>query len=88
MNREEIYKELIQRYGDTQIIVAVEELSELQKELCKALRSNGNRKNLIEEMADVEIMLEQMKMYFLIEQEEIDKIKEQKIERTKNRLLP
>lgn len=87
MNREEIYKELIQTYGDIQIIVAVEELSELQKELCKALRSNGNRKNLIEEMADVEIMLEQMKMYFLIEQEEIDKIKEQKIERTKNRLL-
>ena len=87
MNREEIYKELIQRYGEAQIVVAVEEVSELQKELCKYLRKKGNKHNLAEEMADVEIMLEQMKMYFHIENESIEQIKEQKIERTKNRLL-
>jgi len=39
MNINELYDGLAEFYGvNAQIIVAVEELSELQKELCKALR--------------------------------------------------
>ena len=87
MDRQQIYTRLLLEYGDAQVVVAIEELSELQKELCKVLRHKHNRNNLIEEMADVEIMLEQMKMYFFIYEEEIEAIKKQKIERTKNRLL-
>lgn len=84
---EQLYLELIRKYKEKQIIVAIEELSELQKELCKYLRDKYNEENLIEEIADVEIMLDQIKLYFNLDQNDIDKIKEQKIERTKERLL-
>jgi NTP pyrophosphatase (non-canonical NTP hydrolase) len=62
-------------------------LSELQKELCKALRGRHNRENIIEEFADVIIMLDQIKMYFSIKDDEIRNIIAQKIERTEKRLL-
>ena len=66
--------------------MAIEELSELQKELCKALRGKGNREALLDELADSTIMLEQMKEYFDIQDVEIiDRINE-KIERTRNRM--
>ena len=59
------YKKLIEKFGSkNQIIVAIEELSELQKELCKYLRDKINIRNISEEMADVEIMLEQLKLIF------------------------
>lgn len=87
MNRNEIYRKLICKYGEKQIVVAIEELSELAKELCKALRGNENQENIIEEIADVEIMLVQMKMYFGITKSEIEEVKEKKLERTRERLL-
>ena len=37
-------------------------MAELQKELCKAARGKDNREQNAEEIADVEIMLEQMKV--------------------------
>ena len=86
MNKKELYNKLLVRYGDAQIIIAIEELSELQKELCKDLRGKLNKNNLIEEIADVEIMLEQMKMYYEIDDEELEVVKQQKLERTKERL--
>lgn len=86
MTREEIYTKLLNLYGDKQIIIAIEELSELQKELCKALRNNSNYDNIVEEIADVEIMLEQMKLYFNILNKDLERMKEHKIERTKERL--
>lgn len=85
--RIDTYRQLIHKYGEKQIIVAIEELSELQKELCKALRGKENQENIIEEIADVEIMIVQMKMYFCITQAEIEEIKEKKLERTRERLL-
>lgn len=47
-----------------QVIVAVEELSELQKELTKWLRGKCNPSGLLEEMADVSIMLNQLQLIF------------------------
>lgn len=64
MTREEraICREAVDTYGtEQQMVVAVEELSELQKELCKHLRGDGNPRAMMEEIADVEIMLEQVK---------------------------
>jgi NTP pyrophosphatase (non-canonical NTP hydrolase) len=82
----ELYKKLIQTYGQTQMIVAIEELSELQKELTKSLRGKNNKESIIEEMADVYIMLEQMKLYYGIDDKAIiDKI-EEKNNRTRDRL--
>ena len=50
----DLYDKLLKKYGDKQIIVAIEELSELQKELCKHLRGKIDITNLIEEIADTE----------------------------------
>ena len=83
----DLYKKLIHRYGEKQIVVAIEELSELQKELCKSLRGKTNKENIIEEIADVLIMLDQVILYYKIEQQEIYKVTEYKIKRTEERLL-
>lgn len=61
----EVLKAAISHYGERmQVIVAIEELSELQKELTKFLRGQADEKHINEEMADVEIMLEQLKLMF------------------------
>lgn len=49
---------------DSQMMVAIEEMSELTKELCKNGRGQENTTHIAEEIADVEIMLCQMKMLF------------------------
>lgn len=86
-NQESVYVKLIEKYKDKQLIVAIEELSELQKELCKTLRGNINKENIIEELADVYIMLDQVKIYFSITSNEVKEMIDKKIERTKERLL-
>lgn len=65
MSNKTLYKQLIDKFGEkAQVIVAIEELSELQKELCKYLRGDAGIRKISEEMADVEIMLEQLKLIF------------------------
>ncbi len=65
MSKRNVYKEAIETFGPvTQLIVAIEELSELQKELCKYLRGKGDVSKISEEVADVEIMLLQCKYIF------------------------
>ena len=87
MNKTEIYKKLIAKFGvKNQIIVAIEELSELQKELCKTLRGEENKPNICEEIADVEIMLEQIKMLYDIN-EVVEFEKNNKLKRTNDRYL-
>lgn len=50
-------------YGaEKQTTMVFEEMSELQKELCKNLRGKDNRAAIAEEIADVQIMLAQMTM--------------------------
>lgn len=71
----EIYKKAITKYGlYAQIDMVFEEMSELQKELCKFKRGKSNISNIAEEIADVKIMLEQMELAFFIK----DKVKSQK----------
>lgn len=66
MDKYTLYTKLIQKYGkEMQIIVAIEELSELQKELTKYLRGlQTDYINIAEEITDVEIMCEQLKFIF------------------------
>lgn len=47
-----------------EVDVAIEEMSELTKELVKHRRGRKNLLNIAEEIADVEIMMEQLKMIF------------------------
>lgn len=83
----DIIKKLIEKYGDKQMIVAIEELSELQKELCKALRGNANIDNITEELADAYIMLDQIQVFYDIPINKIVEIINFKLERTKERLF-
>lgn len=65
MNKQEILQQAISTYGaQTQEMMLLEEMSELQKEICKHWRGRDNTRAIAEEIADVEIMLEQMKMIF------------------------
>lgn len=65
MSGRNVYKEAIETFGPvTQLVVAIEELSELQKELCKYLRGKGDVSKIAEELADVEIMTMQCKYIF------------------------
>jgi hypothetical protein len=65
MNEQIIFEKAINTFGnDMQKIVAIEELSELQKELTKDLRGKVKRVTIIEELADVEIMLAQLKIIY------------------------
>ena len=60
-----IYKAALTTYGNqAQIIMLLEEMSELQKEICKTFRGKTTSEKIIDEIADVEIMLEQMKILF------------------------
>ena len=61
------YTNAMLAFGEqNQLIVAVEELSECQKEICKILRGCDGLRNLAEEVADVTIMLEQIQLMFNI----------------------
>ena len=70
--KSEVYNLIIMQNGiDNQKLVAIEELSELTKELTKGLRkdSHGSHMHLAEEIGDVEICLEQLKQYYKMEKE-------------------
>lgn len=89
INRKEIidtYKQAIDTYGEhAQKLMAIEEMSELTKEICKDFRGLLDREHLIEEMADVLIMLDQMLILYKISGEEVDLMRIKKVERLKER---
>lgn len=87
MSNNETFKTLIEKFGEKQVVVAIEELSELQKELCKHLRGKTNVENITEEMADVHIMLSQMQILFKIDNATLSNAINNKVQRTKERLL-
>ena len=86
MAETEIYKAALEKWGpDAQTLMVFEEMSELQKELCKAARGKDNREAIAEEIADVYIMLEQMAILHQCEKSVKD-YKAQKLERLAGRI--
>ena len=84
--RREVYLKAIAKYGiDKQMTVAIEEMSEVIKELCKLQRGIGNRDHLAEEIADATIMLEQMRLVFSLNHAVCDTMDE-KIERLQRKV--
>lgn len=82
----EVLQRALDTYGSAmQIVVMMEEMSELQKELCKYLRGKCSPASIAEEIADVEIMIEQMKM-LLCCAEDVRSVRKRKVERLKERL--
>jgi len=85
---EKSYQFFIDTYGiESQYDMCIEEMSELTKELVKLRRYQKLQpekvadtiKNIQEELADVSNIVEELKMHF--GSDEIEKIREQKIER-------
>ena len=87
----EIVAKAIKHYGqDKQIAVAIEEMSELQKELCKVLRGDGvvvNYENIVEEVADVRLMLFEIQVILGIATEELDIMEDLKLKRLNERMV-
>lgn len=84
--RNKLYRKAIGAFGvDAQLTVAIEELSELAKEICKAKRGIEHIENIAEEVADVEIMCEQLRLIFGIDTQ-VEAWKEKKLKRLENRL--
>lgn len=82
-----ILEKAIETYGvEAQIRTAFEEMAELTQAICKSLRGVDNLNNVVEEISDVEIMLEQIKMIYEIEQWEVDIQKKAKLIRLAERL--
>ena len=69
-----------------QCIKAVEELNELAIALAKSSTKGSLRRDAIEKIADVEIMLAQIKYLAGISQEEIEDCKHYKLDRQMNRI--
>lgn len=92
-----LYQRAVELWGqEGQENMAIEEMSELTKELCKLKRVRGIGQplrnpipqttidNIIEEIADVEITVEQLKYFF--GPEKVEEMKKKKLERLQGRL--
>ena len=81
-----IYQSAKASFGHTtQLTVAVEEFAELQKEICKILRGQGDLSHLSEEIADATIMLEQLREMFGVN-EQVCLFMDEKVIRLKHRI--
>lgn len=77
--KRDTYTVAVQTFGKkAQLIMAMEEMAELTKELSKNIRDSNNVSAISEEMADVEIMLEQLKIIFS-NRSEVDHIRSEKL---------
>lgn len=88
-----ILDKAIEKYGERQLDQAQEELGELIVAISKYKRAVANNKNtdkavinVIEEIADVNIMLKQVMMLLDIEEFEVTNIEIEKLNRLEKRL--
>ena len=70
--------------GHMTLIIAMEELSELIKEISKYLRGKGDRHNILEELADVQVETRYIKEICGISDEELNKAVNVKVQRIKD----
>lgn len=83
-------KTIARHYRKKQLLKLIEEMAELTQAIVKNINepySRENYENVIEEIADVEIVLEQVKYLSGIDRlGKLEKIKQAKIERTLNKI--
>ena len=86
--KEKIMKQSVNWYGAiAKYIVAIEELSELQKEITKQLRGKSEYMNFLEELADVYICLEYLKVINKVDEDMLDKAICVKLNRDRDRVF-
>lgn len=83
--KKELYSETISKWGvDAQFWMITEECSELLNAIAKYKRGREKSSAILEELADVSIMIEQMADYF--GEDEFIRIKEAKLQRLLRRV--
>lgn len=82
----EIEKLLKNQSIDVNKTIVIEELSELQKEICKDLRGYNRKIEIKEEMADVYICLQLLKEIYNFSDNELEKMYERKMKRNIERI--
>lgn len=70
---------------ETKVAIAIEEMAELTQALVKDIRGQGDYDNIVEEIADVSLMLDQLKVIFGISDEELSDVMKYKIRRQMRR---
>ena len=85
MNKE-VYEKAIELWGkDFQILMLIEECAELQQALIHRLRGRKEEGEIVEELADVQIMIEQNRLIFDTENS-FDDVKHKKLVRLNARI--
>lgn len=83
---QETCKKALGHYGaESQMLMCIEEMSELIKALCKQHRGRDMRMSIAEEIADVQITLQQMVMLFDIA-DDVECYQSVKLDRLKARM--
>lgn len=84
--RKQVYTSALIAYGDRyQMTVAIEEMGECTQAICKILRYGEDFNHLAEEVADVLICMEQLRMMFNID-ERVNYYMENKVRRLERNL--
>jgi hypothetical protein len=88
-HEKQVYQKAIDKWGQAlQLVMVLEETSELQKEVCKVIRGDrtiGRMSNIAEEIADVELTLSNLK-YMLNLDENVSVMREYKLTRLESKL--
>jgi NTP pyrophosphatase (non-canonical NTP hydrolase) len=88
MNNEQtnLLHKATEKWGKTsQVMMALEEMSELSIELIKNINRNiSNEREILEEIGDVCIMLEQLKIIYGFSDKKLQDSMDKKLERLKN----
>ena len=83
----ELYKRAINKWGEpSQLLMVIEEMAELTHEITRDLRMDGTNCSIAEELADVEIMLEQLRIMRPATAKAADQIRIGKLQWLKERL--
>ena len=80
------YEKAKEILGDKVIVIAIEEMAELSQQLTKGLRGKMNREHLLEEYADCLIVMEWVKKYYDLSDEELKEWLDKKNERNRKKI--
>lgn len=86
---EKIEREIVKHYGNAQLDVVVEECAELIQAITKCKRygcTGKQRENLIEEMADVLVIIDELALIYNVKCSDVYRIMKKKLERQKQRM--
>lgn len=81
------YNRIVDYYGaENQITKTFEELGELITSIAQYFSKNASSFHILEEMADVYIMLEQLKIIFNFDDRQVERMIKRKLDRTITRV--